>query len=152
MLFLFIIIIFVVVILYYCSLYFDRDFFYDAPDMYTKIKFQSFLKFYYINPDAWELSDSFIKYKQSKAYFEFNWFEVPKYHKWHEQIKKNKLTKRQTEKYQETLEYIKRDLEWFNRKNEQMIKKEAEKMAKHVTDIPSMFVDEVHPVHVYAKK
>lgn len=132
---------------------------------YNRIKFNNFISFYNINSENWMLHNYNVAYKiiESKVVcgygytdsktteFGFSLIDLLKYRRWKAQSEINKNKKRHLEEYQEVLDHIKKDIEKMNRKNEKMIKCEAEKIAKHATDIPCMFVDEAHPVHAYAK-
>ena len=76
------------------------------------------------------MHDNYVTYITNNASFRFGCVDCIRYVVWKRQLENNRKIKEDAKQYQKTLEYIKRDLEEFNRKNEQMIKKEAEKIYK----------------------
>ena len=94
----------------------------------NKIKFKTFIKFYNINPDSWKLCDGYVVYRKNAAKFKFNLIDFFKYTNWSEKLKHNKEIEMDIAEYQQVLEYVKCDLEEFERKNNEMLLKEAEKL------------------------
>ena len=87
-----------------------------------KIKFNSFISFYNINPDRWELNDSTVFFRtKQKSYpyssdyqytkFKFNLIDTIKYKHWKRQKIKNDIILKNCEEYQKVLEIIKQDIQ-----------------------------------------
>lgn len=122
---------------------------------YNQISFDRFIAFYNINPDRWELYSDYVQYGVPKTYkfsngqvstytdkyveFYFTFKDRIKYKRWKSNRHKLKKQQEHFKEYQEVLECVKKDLEEFNRKNDEMIKHEAEKYAKAVDEVPRMF-------------
>ena len=127
----------------------------DSDNNHNYITFDRFIAFYNINPDRWELYSDYVQYGVPKTYkfsngqvstytdkyveFYFTFKDRIKYKRWKSNRHKLKKQQEHFKEYQEVLECVKKDLEEFNRKNDEMIKHEAEKYAKAVDEVPRMF-------------
>ena len=91
-------------------------------DDIIKIKFNSFISFYNINPNRWELNDSTVFFRtKQKSYpyssdyqytkFKFNLIDTIKYKHWKRQKSKNDKILKDCEEYQKVLEIIKQDIQ-----------------------------------------
>ena len=79
-----------------------------------KIKFNSFISFYNINPDRWELNDSTVFFHSSDyqyTKFKFNLIDTIKYKHWKRQKIKNDIILKNCEEYQKVLGIIKQDIQ-----------------------------------------
>lgn len=106
------------------------------------ITFESFISFYTINPDRWWTGrDDRVDYHISlhnwnndvKLYFKP--LDRRKYKRWKSEKYELAQKQKNIKEYQKVVECVQRDLEEFNRKNEQMIKVETEKYKERVGDI-----------------
>lgn len=113
------------------------------------ILFDRFVAFYNINSDKWKLENHRVSYKKNTmvnrfgctypstidTYFYFNYRDQIKYRRWLSNLEELKLKQKHLKEYQEVLECVKKDLEEFNRKNDEMMKSETEKYAKAIDDM-----------------
>ena len=126
----------------------------DSDSDHTYITFDRFIAFYNINPDRWDLHYDYVRYRKTRSYFvdtvtfHFTFLECYKYKRWRKHLerletkdRKQRLKKARLEEYQEVLECVKKDLEEFTRKNDEMMKRETEKYAQKVDEVPRMFDD-----------
>lgn len=118
---------------------------------YNLITFDRFLAFYNINPDRWHLYDDEVEYER-RSYltttFQFNFTDLMRYKRWHKRLKKferaevnRRYRDMQLKEYQAVLDCVKEDLEKFTRENDAMMKREADKYAKAVDEVPRIFED-----------
>lgn len=95
----------------------------DSPGCAPKIKFKSFEKFYWVNPDRWILEDGYVKCKmgESKSYkglfldsttekFGFGFFDYYKYKKFKNKIYKDKMKRKKMKITAEMLKVVKEDI------------------------------------------
>lgn len=92
-------------------------------DDIIKIKFNSFISFYNINPDRWELNNATVWFKikvednypfpayEKHIKFKFNLIDTIKYKHWKRQKIKNDIILKNCEEYQKVLEIIKQDIQ-----------------------------------------
>lgn len=88
-----------------------------------KIKFNSFISFYNINPDRWELNNATVWFKikvednypfpayEKHIKFKFNLIDTIKYKHWKRQKIKNDIILKNCEEYQKVLGIIKQDIQ-----------------------------------------
>ena len=120
----------------------------DGYGNYNQISFDRFVAFYDINPDRWDLHGDYVIYRKTHSYFvdtvefHFTFLERCKYKRWRKHLERletkdreQRLKKVRLEEYQEVLECVKKDLEAFNRKNDEMMQREVEKYAKAIDDM-----------------
>lgn len=94
-----------------------------STDDRIKIKFNSFVSFYNINPDRWYLNDATVWFKikveanypflayEKHIKFKFNLIDTIKYKHWKNQKSKNDKILKDCEEYQKVLEIIKQDIQ-----------------------------------------
>ena len=99
------------------------------------MKFDSFVSFYNINSRVWYLYDSTVEYSRNQAEYRFSFADCIKYKIWKYKCEKVRKQKKDAEQYQQTLEFIKHDLEEFNRKNEKTLRQEIEEYNRKVEKI-----------------
>ena len=92
-------------------------------DDIIKIKFNSFISFYNINPNRWELNNATVWFKikvedncpfpahEKHIKFKFNLIDTIKYKHWKRQKIKNDIILKNCEEYQKVLEIIKQDIQ-----------------------------------------
>lgn len=88
-----------------------------------KIKFNSFISFYNINPDRWELNNATVCFRikvednspfpayEKHIKFKFNSIDTIRYKHWKNQKSKNDKILKECEEYQKVLEIIKQDIQ-----------------------------------------
>lgn len=108
---------------------------------YIRIKFKTFLSFYRINPNHWRRFDDNVEYRPNHTTFGFSLFDWIRYKIWKKRLRQWERKQEHLKQYQQTLELIKKDLEEFNRENNEMMQRETEKYAKAVDEVPRMFED-----------
>lgn len=88
-----------------------------------KIEFNSFISFYNINPDRWELNNATVCFRikvednspfpayEQRIKFKFNSIDTIRYKHWKNQKSKNDKILKGWEEYQKVLEIIKQDIQ-----------------------------------------
>lgn len=92
-----------------------------------RIKFNDFANLYVINPDRWELHDSYVDFiKLVEGYyrtwketimFQFNVKDYYRYRYWKANLEKQKRQEKECKQLQEVISILKSDLEKFENKN-----------------------------------
>lgn len=119
------------VILLVFWLAFTITYFMDAKIDGPKIKFKSFIKFYTINPDRWDLYDFFVACKTRRAdkgfnsdeFFHFGYFDWFRYVLWMRNTDKREQKIKNAKATANMLSMVKQDIE----KNEAKAKAEVSK-------------------------
>ena len=102
-----------------------------------KIKMDSFMSFYVIAPEKWELNEMFVSYKrgdyrQNWFAFSFNLIDTVKYERWRKQKRKHEEKQRKTNeyvtRYTEAIQCIKRDINEFKQQNDALVEKVVAEM------------------------
>ena len=92
----------------------------------NKMKFKSFVSFYQIAPEKWELNDDFVAYYKSaddryawkKDYrFTFGFCDMIRYTLWRRSLDKRQEEHDLYEDYRKAIESIKKDVENFQQEN-----------------------------------
>ena len=107
---------------------------------YAKIKFESFVAFYNLKSDSWELKDNFVMYIKridrgwgydtDTTLLGFSFPDLLKYRKWKKRQKKIEKTMQDAKELQAVVDDIKSEIEKLNRKNAETMKSELEKLRK----------------------
>lgn len=102
-----------------------------------KITMDSFMSFYVIAPENWELNEMFVYYKK-KFYrmngfaFSFNLIDTIKYERWRKRKERREEKQRKTDKYvtrySEAMQCISDDISEFARQNDALIEKAVSEM------------------------
>lgn len=97
---------------------------------YQYIDFKSFVSFYKMNPDRWELEKEYVKFNNGYnvsrdpfkrdfyTYLHFNFKDLKKYKKWKRNIEKQKWQLKNIETLNEILSVVKQDIRKFEQENE----------------------------------
>ena len=102
-----------------------------------RISMDSFMSFYVIAPEKWELNEMFVSYK--KDFFRINWFDFSfnlidtiKYERWRKRKERREEKQRKTDKYvtrySEAMQCIRDDISEFARQNDALIEKAVSEM------------------------
>lgn len=111
-----------------------------------KIKFDSFIKFYNVNPKSWYLADGYVSYITSRCSsyklgysmekkdfdFCFSFIDYIRYQIWKKQIEKIKQDKKNAEDYLTALKYIEADIKLFAEQNNNLIEDEIKKITERM--------------------
>ena len=106
-----------------------------------KIKFDSFIKFYNVNPKAWYLADDYVSYYASSCSsyklgygvakkdfdFCFSFIYYLRYKIWKKQNDKRKQDKKNAQEYLTALKYIEEDIKLFAEQNNNLIEDEIKR-------------------------
>lgn len=106
-----------------------------------KIKFDSFIKFYNVNPKAWYLADDYVSYYASSCSsyklkygvakkdfdFCFSFIDYFRYKIWKKQNDKRKQDKKNAQEYLTALKYIEEDIKLFAEQNNNLIEDEIKR-------------------------
>lgn len=88
------------------------------------IKFKSFVSFYNINPDRWELYDDSIVFRNhtSRSFFGdeycFRFIDYYRYKLWKHKKEKYDTQVKNNQKYQEMIDILKQDIANFEKRNQ----------------------------------
>jgi len=102
-----------------------------------KITMDSFMSFYAIAPEKWELDEMFVSYKKdwSRLHwfaFSFNLIDTIKYERWRKRKRKLEEKQKKTDKYvaryAEAMQCIRNDINEFTRQNDALIEEVVAKM------------------------
>lgn len=102
-----------------------------------KITMDSFMSFYVIAPENWELNEMFVYYE--KGFSRLNWFafsfnliDTIKYERWRKRKERREEKQRKTDKYvtrySEAMQCIRDDISEFARQNDALIEKAVSEM------------------------
>lgn len=102
-----------------------------------KISMDSFMSFYAIAPEKWELNEMFVTYKKEFSRlngfaFSFNLIDTIKYERWRKRKERREEKQRKTDKYvtrySEAMQGIRDDISEFARQNDALIEKAVSEM------------------------
>lgn len=100
-----------------------------------KITMDSFMSFYVIAPENWELNEMFVYYEKSRLNgfaFSFNLIDTIKYERWRKRKERREEKQRKTDKYvtrySEAMQCIRDDISEFARQNDALIEKAVSEM------------------------
>lgn len=111
-----------------------------------KIKFDSFIKFYNVNPKAWYLANDYVSYIASRCSsyglgysmenkdfdFCFSFIDYVRYKIWKKQNDKREQDKKNAEDYLTALKYIEEDIKLFAKQNNNLIEDEIKKITERM--------------------
>lgn len=116
-------------------------------DNRLKIKFDSFIKFYNVNPNAWTLHDNYVVYvaKSRCSSYQFSYYIVDKsfefcfpfldyirYNMWKKQADELKQKKKNAQEYLSALKYIEADIKNFTEQNNNLLEDEIKKITERM--------------------
>ena len=112
-----------------------------------KIKFKTFLTFYEINPNRWELDELYVNCKipretsyctlfYDKEEFHFSYIDTYRYHLWYKNIEKRKDTQYKDKATARMLAAVKQDVADLESKAQREIN-EAKSILKGIYDVKS---------------
>lgn len=100
-----------------------------------KITMDSFMSFYVIAPENWELNEMFVYYEKARLNgfaFSFNLIDTIKYERWRKRKERREEKQRKTDKYvtrySEAMQCIRDDISEFARQNDALIEKAVSEM------------------------
>lgn len=86
------------------------------------IKFKSFIAFYNVNPDRWELNDSYIRFCRNSYSlgdkYCFKFIDFYRYKLWKREKYKHATSIRSVKKYQEMIDILKQDIADYEKRNQ----------------------------------
>lgn len=111
-----------------------------------KIKFDSFIRFYNVNPRAWCLAHNYVTYSASRCStykfdysmadkefeFCFSFTDYLRYRVWERQNEKIKQDKKNAQEYLTALKYIEEDIKLFAEQNNNLIEDEIKKITERM--------------------
>lgn len=108
----------------------------------ARMKFNSFVKMYYINPDKWNLFPSCVMYypqkynETSKIHISFNYIDWLRYKSWvkHKERHEEKIKEKQTylKNNEILIQYLLNDIETFKETNEKETKRKIDELIKNI--------------------
>ena len=91
------------------------------------IRFKTFISFYNINPDRWELDDACVLFKKDEWYdcirYKFHFIDYYRYRHWYEKIIKQRSLQKEVNDMSEMIRIIKSDIAKFEEENQCQIEK-----------------------------
>lgn len=102
-----------------------------------RISMDSFMSFYVIAPENWELNEMFVYYEKDFSRlngfaFSFNLIDTIKYERWRKRKERREEKQRKTDKYvtrySEAMQCIRDDISEFARQNDTLIEKAVSEM------------------------
>lgn len=117
-----------IIFIFMCELWFlINSAWANCPDDSTKISFNTFIKFYNIAPDKWELREGYVKkiFREEQGWsiipnykrnFYFSFRDYLKYKSWYHKKMKEKQQNHDNEVLTKLIEEVKKELDEYNEK------------------------------------
>ena len=103
------------------------------PNNAIYIKFNSFVSFYNINPDRWNLDDDSVDFIKQKHFcysncihYKFHFIDYYRYKHWHKKLIKQEKLQKEINNMNEMIRIVKSDLAKFEEENQAKIQSAAE--------------------------